>query len=591
MRGPARRLAAAAALACAAAVRAQSVEVIGPSAAYAGEPFRVEVRIEGFREAGTPEFPAVPDADVRPAAGTRESLQQSIAGGRIVESRSRSLFYEVTAMRPGVLELPPVTVRVDGRTVRSRAVRVAVRPNDVSELLSARVEVDAERLWVGQTVGVRLIIHVRAAETGRRYVSDEFMLRFFDPDRIQPFELPSKASRQVEARDADGERRIYYDYVCSATHVIQKPGPLDLNVEVYCEYPVGFEQDFWTGQPRPSRVRRLRMRPELPALQAEPLPTEGRPANFTGAVGRFEITCRAEPTAVRVGDPIQLEIDVTSEGPADAIAPPVLDADAALNESFRVPRELLTGTPAGRGKRFTQTVRAKRADVSAIPPISYAYFDPVAGVFAEARSAPIPLTVSASERLEAGELTDIRGAADPAPAPPAVTVDALLGPETREAELLRRERRAGLWECAAAVGGPLLATGAFWIQTTTARRRNADQAGRRRRAALGVARRRLSAADGLAPADGAREVRAALSGYLADRTGEPSARFDGAASTEWLRERGVDGDVLAAWASVVDRCERVAFSPVASAGGAALEDAALTADAMHCLTRLERVKL
>lgn len=564
--------------------RAQSVEVAAPPTAFAGEPFRVEVRISDFREADAPLFPELPNAEVRSLPGTRESLQQSISAGRIVESRSRTLYYEVTAMQPGVLDLPPVTVRADGRVLRSRPVRVAVRPNDVSDLVSARVEVDADRLWVGQTVTARLVIHLRAAEIGRRYVSDEFMLRFIDPAGLQPFTLPAKAARQVEARDADGERHWYYDYVCTATHVVQKPGPLDLSTEIAIDYPVAFEEDFWTGQPRPSRARRLRLRPQLPALQAEPLPLDGRPRNFSGAVGRFEITCRASPTTVRVGDPIQLEIEISGDGPPEAVSPPALDSDPRLNESFRVPREVLTGTPVGRGKRFTQTIRAKSADVRAVPPIEYAYFDPSAGRFEVARSAPVPLTVTAADRLDAGELTEIRGAAPPEA--PVTPTDALLGPETRESELLRRWRPVPLWECAAAVAAPACLVGAFWIQTAAARRRRADAAGRRRRAALRHARQRLRAARGLEPAACAHQVRGALGAYLADRTDEPAARFDGAASTQWLRDRGLDADLVAAWADVIDRCERAAFARSASDA-----DGALVADALACLARLERVKL
>lgn len=81
-------------------------------------------------------------------------------------------------------------------------------------------------------------------------------------------------------------------------------------------------------------------------------------------------------------------------------------------------------------------------------------------------------------------------------------------------------------------------------------------------------------------------MRGALGAYLADRTDEPAARFDGAASTQSLRERGLDADLVAAWADVIDRCERAAFARSASDA-----DGALVADALACLARLERVKL
>ena len=96
-----------------------------------------------------------------------------------------------------------------------------------------------------------------------------------------------------------------------------------------------------------------------------------------------------------------------------------------LAEDFRVPPETLAGTARGNQKRFTQTIRAKRADVKEIPAIEFAYFDPQAGQYAVARSEPIPVLVSVVERDEkaAGVLNRLWGDAAQDP----IFLDALHG--------------------------------------------------------------------------------------------------------------------------------------------------------------------
>ncbi len=45
-------------------------------------------------------------------------------------------------------------------------------------------------------------------------------------------------------------------------------------------------------------------------LKVRPLPTEGRPSNFSGLVGEYTLRADASPTAVNVGDPITLSVTV-----------------------------------------------------------------------------------------------------------------------------------------------------------------------------------------------------------------------------------------------------------------------------------------
>ena len=57
-------------------------------------------------------------------------------------------------------------------------------------------------------------------------------------------------------------------------------------------------------------------------VQSLPLPTEGRPADFNGAVGHYTMTVTAGPTNVAVGDPITVHIQISGRGALDALVLP-----------------------------------------------------------------------------------------------------------------------------------------------------------------------------------------------------------------------------------------------------------------------------
>ncbi|MEJ2689718.1 MAG: BatD family protein, partial [Deltaproteobacteria bacterium] len=131
------------------------------------------------------------------------------------------------------------------------------------------------------------------------------------------------------------------------------------------------------------------------------LPTAGRPPSFTGLVGVYSIATQASPTDVNVGDPITLTILVTGPPYLDNVELPPLQQLSALQADFKIPAEMAEGQVQGKSKVFTQTIRAKRADVNRIPPVEISYFNTETGNYETARSEPIPLNVKQTRIITA----------------------------------------------------------------------------------------------------------------------------------------------------------------------------------------------
>jgi len=120
-------------------------------------------------------------------------------------------------------------------------------------------------------------------------------------------------------------------------------------------------------------------------LQVLPLPDEGKPPGFDGAVGRFVLHAAAPGGAVRPMESFPLELRIEGTGNLDAFPPPRLELEG-IHVFGRTDH-------GGDPRRITYDVAVKDASVAAIPPIVLWAFDPGARAYRAARTAPIPIEV------------------------------------------------------------------------------------------------------------------------------------------------------------------------------------------------------
>ncbi len=106
------------------------------------------------------------------------------------------------------------------------------------------------------------------------------------------------------------------------------------------------------------------------------LPAEGKPADFSGAIGQFKATGSAAPATVSVDDPVYLDFSVTGEGNFNSVRAPVLAPDPAW-KSYAPSSQLhfVDETRTEGNKTFHQAIIPKRGGAP-LPAASFSYFDP-----------------------------------------------------------------------------------------------------------------------------------------------------------------------------------------------------------------------
>jgi hypothetical protein len=108
----------------------------------------------------------------------------------------------------------------------------------------------------------------------------------------------------------------------------------------------------------------------------KPLPTEGRPADFSGAVGEYQVSARIDDRSVVEHQPFSLKIRFDGRGNAKTIDMPPFQLPDGL-EQYDLQKDakfLKSGTSY---KEFNMLLIPRRSGEFIIPPIAMSVFDPV----------------------------------------------------------------------------------------------------------------------------------------------------------------------------------------------------------------------
>ena len=419
-----------AALAAPAAAAATATLSASSESFYANMPFTLTLKAEGFAEEPAPAPPpvAIPGCQVTfLGMSPNVSSHIQIINGQRSEWREVTFNYQWRVIAPatGRYAVPALRLTQDGVTAATQAATFNVAELPATSDMIVRMLLPDRPLWVGETIDV-------AVEwlLNREVESHEFSVPLFNvegaevqaPNAVgsQSMRFPAGAGEVVlplvrsQVRE-DG--RPYTRFRFPARVTLHRAGAVDVApVRVLARLQTGTGRDSWGF--RRARYQVFSAEGQPRRLTVRPLPEAGRPAGFGNAIGTgFAIDVQASRTVVAVGDPIELTVRLRGDGPLTGVGLPPLTGPGALPPAlFGITDESPAGTldEATNSKRFVVTARIKSAEVREVPPLSFAYFDPVAGEYRSVWSQPIALSVAAGQVVGAAEVV----AATP---PPAIT--------------------------------------------------------------------------------------------------------------------------------------------------------------------------
>jgi hypothetical protein len=358
----------------------------GSSAAYT-------ITIENGKPDETPGL-NLPDGVSLASDGTSYQQRTSIINGAI--TRTTSIGWQITSDKTGDHVIAPQQLHIGGVPYATNEVRLVVKEDASSPSAQLdplmTIETAKREFYVGEVVPITVNLYVHRRTLLRRVGLIELPKDSF---AIQRF--PLQADENTVNMGGVPYRSLAFQSTLSAL----KPGKFKLGPatsEIILDVP---SSDDRFQNPLFMQTEQRKVNPSCNEIDVTvlPLPTEGKPKNFSGVVGDFEISMTADPRSLSVGDPIAVELTITGSGNFDALTAPQL-TEAAAWKTYP-PRRFNVGssntpTLGQQSIGFNQVIIPKEA-VRVIPSFEFSYFSPTKKEYLTLRTPPVPLEIKVAE--------------------------------------------------------------------------------------------------------------------------------------------------------------------------------------------------
>ena len=558
---------------------AQTLTGSAPSHVAVGEQFRLTYtvntqNVSDFRAGSIPN-------ELEVLIGPNRSMQSSyqMINGHTSSSSSITYTYIVCASKNGTYTISPAHIVVDGKTISSNSLTIKVSGSAQSNSGSSRQHRNEEeeiRDAGSQISGSDLFIKV-SANKKRVHEQEPILLTYKVytlvgltslrgdmPDLksfyTQEVDLPQQKSFSVETLNGRTYKTTTWSqYVMfpQTTGKLEIPSITFEGIVVQQNRNIDPFEAFFNGGSGYVEVKKKIQAPGI-EIQVDPLPE--RPANFSGGVGKFNVSAQLDKTETKANDPISMRIIVSGTGNLKLIKQPVvnLPKDFDKYEPKVTDKSKLTTNGIEGSMVYDLLIVPRHQGQYEIPPVEFTYFDTAENAYKTVKSESFTLDVAKGSG--AGAVNDFSGQ------------------DLQELNKDIRYIKTGSTN-QHSLNDFFFGSSAYWISLCLLamvfvslfvifRQRAIDNANvtkARGKKANKVATKRLKKASRLMadnkPGEFYDEVLRALWGYVGDKMNIPVEQLSHDNISMRLAERNVDETVISQFIGALDECEFERYAP------------------------------
>lgn len=567
---------------------AQKITANAPQQVAVGQQFRLQYTVN-TQDASGFHIGQMPDAFevlMGPSTSTQSSFQ--MINGKTTHSSSITYTYILSAVKNGSFTLPAATVTAEGNQIQSNTVKITVSGQAQSASSGngrqQQRQQEPQMRDAGTAIGPSDLF-IRVSASKKRVVEQEPVLLTYkiyslvdltnldykmpDLQGVHTQEVPLPQQKSFSLEQYNGRQ---YKTVVWSQYVMfpQMPGKLKVPALTFNgivlqrnRYVDPFEAFFNGG----SGYVEVKKQIVAPAVEIEVDALPQRPANFSGGVGRFNISASLDKTEVKANDPITMRVVVSGTGNLKLIKQPAVKfpKDFDCYDPKQTDKTRLTTNGVEGNVVYDFLVVPRHQGDFEIPAVEFVYYDTQTKQYKTATTESFKVHV---EKGEGGTTTvqDFSGQEDVK----------LLASDIRHIKTGANEVRPA--------GEFYYGSGSYWgtiaailvlfiVAVVTFRKQalaNADVAGARAGKANKVATKRLKKAAQLMKAGKSSEfydeALRALWGYVGDKFNMPVEQLSQDNIRERLSERGVGEQPINDFLEAIAECEFERYAPGDPAG-------------------------
>ena len=331
--------------------------------------------------------------------GPSQSIKSSWVNG--VRSYSKTYSYILMPTARGKFTINQATIIIDGKTYKSltQEVEITAAVERPGEEASADAVADDNLHLVAEVSKSGPYLNEAISVVYKLYVSPSINVsnfRALDNPKYNNFWSQEMPVTKYSVQNGLYEGKSYR-YVILKRVVLypQKTGELEiepLSLEVTVDVPTN-KRDFFGGKVYTST--NITVSAGQRNINVKELPTEGKPENFGGAVGKFNFSVTTTKTQLNASESLQAKVEVSGKGNLKLFQLPELSLPSALevyepefNEGIRTTTEGMEGTVSN-----NYTIVPSFKGKYPIPGITFSYFDPETEKYRSLNSTEIMVNV------------------------------------------------------------------------------------------------------------------------------------------------------------------------------------------------------
>ena len=364
-----------------------------PDAVVVGDQFRLSYtvttqKVKDFRA------PSIKGFDVLMGPSRSQQSNTQIVNGNVTSTSSITFTYILMANNAGEYTIPGASIIVDGDQMVSNSVRIKVLPQDQGSSNSSSSSSTHSSSGTGVS-NQDLFITASASKTNV-YEQEAFVLTYKIYTRESNLQLNNaklpdfKGFHSQEIEMTTNTRwtpehyqgRNYYTTVYRQFVLFpQQSGKLYIDpaqFQMTVGKPVQSDDPFdafFNGGSNVIEIKKSISTPKI-AINVNPLPA-GKPADFSGGVGEFNISSSINNKELKTNDAITIKLVISGTGNLKLISNPEIKFpddfevyDPKVDNQVRLTREGLTGN-----KVIEYLAIPRHAGTYKIPGVSFSYFD------------------------------------------------------------------------------------------------------------------------------------------------------------------------------------------------------------------------
>jgi len=516
-----------------------------------------------------------PDFDgFRVVGGPNQAISNSYINRKRTYSKTYSYF--LSPLKRGNLTIGQASIVVDGQTYKTIPVAIEVTAAVKTPTDGNNTDIIAEDNvhLVAEISNGSPFLNERITVTYKMYVSKDVSIT----SQWREIDTPRYADFWSKNIDASGNFKIYegdykgenYRYVILRTTVLypQKTGKLELEpltLDVPIDVP-GNRRDLF-GRRLTTRVNKT-ISAGRRTINVKPLPLEGQPENFSGAVGEFQFSVKSNKEKLDANEALEITTAVSGNGNLNTLQLPSLKVPSTLEmyepERSENLRTKATGISGSVSENYTIVPQYK--GLYPIRPIAFSYFNPKTEKYQTITSQELvinvengPVTNAVTTSNDDGTLTDKQAVVLSSENFKYIKLDANLSPIVSEPFF----KSTLFWSL---LGGPFLLIPLLIIAGRKRSIRRADVQGNRLRKANKMAKRYLAEAK---KNIGNKVIfyealERSLHNYLKAKLNIETSEMSKERITQLLQERNVDETPVMQFMSLLKSCEFARYTPTSN---------------------------